>query len=259
MIRLLKQFIWKTFVQIDSVLKFPNLRNGEIGIQLGFDMKAFVTSDLFTMYRRIKPKGKIIGIDPDPRNINAAQKIIDKEKLNIRLIQKAIFSEKGECELLIGESASWNQLNNIPIDSTVRFTDEKIIVEMDSLDNIVNELNINIDKIGHINFTINGTEYEALKGMHKILSVAKDINLTIIAGRYDESGTIDNRPDFKVIIEYLHKYGFTTKFRRMHQLIWWGFVVKTLFNRKWIYGKNNYGVIMAAKGNKKIKWYQSFS
>ncbi|NOQ26136.1 MAG: FkbM family methyltransferase [Bacteroidales bacterium] len=259
MIKYIKQLVWKLFAKIDSIIKFPNLKKGEIGIQLGFDMKAPVTTDLLSIYKRIKPNGFVIGIDPDPQNIRVAQEIINKEKLNIKLIQKAIYSEKGECELLLGESASWNQLNNIPIDSTVQFTEEKIMVEMDTLDSIVNKLKLDINKIGHINFTINGAEYEALKGMHKILSEVKNINLTVVAGRYDESGTINNRPDFEVIIELLHKYGFTTKFKRIHQLVWWGFFVKTILNRKWIYGKNNYGIIMAAKGNKKHKWYQSYS
>ncbi|MBU8892756.1 MAG: FkbM family methyltransferase [Bacteroidales bacterium] len=259
MIKYLKQFIWKIFIRTDSALKFPNLKKDEIGIQLGFDMIAPVTSDLFTMYNRVKPNGRIIGIDPDPRNINIAQKILNEKKINITLIQKAVFSEKGDCKLLLGESTSWNQLNNVPIDSSVSFIDKEIRVEMDSLDNIISDLNVDIQKISHINLTINGAEFEALKGMHNILSESKDINLTIIAGRYDESGTINGRPDFEVIIDYLHKYGFKTKFRRMHQLLWWGFFVKTLLNRKWIYGKNNYGIIMAAKGGKRIRCYQSYS
>ncbi|HAF30461.1 MAG TPA: hypothetical protein DCG75_15570 [Bacteroidales bacterium] len=256
---MIKHIIWKTFVQIDSVLKFPNLQKGEIGIQLGFDMIAPLTSDLFTMYKRVKPTGYVLGIDPDPRNIDLAKEIIKKKKHNIKLIQKAIFSDKGECELLVGESASWNQLNIIPIDTTVSFTGNKISVQMDRLDNIINELNIEILKIGHINLTINGAEYEALMGMHTVLSEAKNMNLTIVSGRFDESGTINGRPDFEIIVEHLQKYGFKTKFKRMHQLVWWGFFVKTLLNRKWIYGKDNYGVIMAAKGSKKLKWYQSFS
>ncbi len=256
-IKAIKKIVWKIFVQIDTALKFPNLKSGEIGIQLGFDIMAPVTCDLFLMHKRVSPGGCVIGIDPDIRNIEPTQAILNQNKYNIILVQKAIFSGKGECDLLIGDSASWNQLNNIPIDTTVDFK-KKYTVEMDSLDNIVNDLKIDIHKIGHINATINGAEYGALKGMVNILSKVKHLNLTITTAWFKES-KINGRPDYEVITEFLHEYGFKTKFRRIHQLFWWGFIVKTILNRKWIYGKDNYGVIMAAKGNKKLKWYQSFS
>jgi FkbM family methyltransferase len=259
MISLFKNLVWKIFVKVDSILKFPNLKNGEIGIQLGFDIGAPVTTDIFIMHNRVKPSGIILAIDADPDNITKAREIIDEKKMNIVLVHKAIYSEKGKVQLMLGESASWNQLDNIPIDSSVKFIKRTVEVEMDSLDNIVNEYNVNIDKIGHINLTINGAEYHGLKGMHHILSKSKNLNLTIVAGRYDESGIINGQMDYEVILELLKKYGFETKFKRIHQLFWWGFIVKTLLNRKWIYGKKNYGIIMAAKGNKKIKWYQSFS
>lgn len=259
MIKFIQNIVWKCFIWFDEKLKFPNLKKGGIGIQVGFDMAAPLTSDLFLMYNRVKPRGLVIGIDPDPRNLKVAQHIIHNKNLNIDLIQKAVFSTKGKCELLLGESTSWNQLNNIPVDSTGSYTSDREVVEMDTLDNIVLEKDIDIYKIGHINLTINGSEYEALKGMHEILSKTTDLNLTIIAGRYDESGVIDGRPDYKVITKYLDQYGFKYKFKRIHQFFWWGFVAKTLLNRKWIYGKKNYGVIMAVKGEKKIKWYQSYS
>ena len=256
---LLKQLIWKTFVKIDTTLKFPNLKEGETGIQLGFDMNAPVTTDLLLMYKRVKPSGMVLAVDADPDNIQKAKKLIAKNNLNIKVLHRAIYSEKGKVELLLGESASWNQLNNIPIDTTVKFTPVRVEVPMDTLDNIVKDMNIDIRKIGHINMTINGAEYFGLKGMHNILTQAENLNLTIVAGRYDESGMINGRPDHEMILELLKGYGFKTSFKRIHQLLWWGFFVKTLLNRNWIYGKQNYGIIFAAKGNKKLKWYQSFS
>ncbi|MBX9851462.1 MAG: FkbM family methyltransferase [Cytophagaceae bacterium] len=259
MLSLVKQFIWKIFTKIDTSLKFPNLHQGEIGIQLGFDMNVPVTTDLLLMYKRVKPGGMVLAVDADPDNVQKAKKIIEKNNLNIKVVHRAIYSEKGKVELLLGESASWNQLNNIPIDSTVKFTPVKVEVPMDTLDNIVKDMKIEIHKIGHINMTINGAEYFGLKGMHRILTEAENINLTIVAGRYDESGVLNGRPDHEMILELLHSYGYQTSFKRIHQLIWWGFFVKTLLNRKWIYGKKNYGIIFAAKGNKKLKWYQSFS
>jgi FkbM family methyltransferase len=255
----MKKIFWKLFNAIDRRLKFPSLQKGEIGIQLGFDMSAPVTSDLFLMADCVGKTGKVIGIDPDPNNVAVAQAIINTKNLPIQLIHKAVYSEKGTMQLLLGDKASWNQLQIIPLDTGVDFSGKSIAVEMDTLDNILADNNIAPSAIGHINITINGAEYFALKGMEKLLSSAKNLSLTVIAGRYDDSGTINGNPDFKVIKQFLQTLGFTVKFRRIHKLLWWGFIVNTLIKRKWIYGKQNYGVIMAAKGDKKTPWYQSFS
>ncbi len=259
MIKNLKNIFWNCFVIIDSKLKFPNLKNGEIGIQLGFDMTSAVTSDLFGMYKRVNPQGKVIGIDPDPYNHEIAEKVIAEKKFNIQLIKKGTYSKKGVAEFLLGEKSSWNQLNIIPIDSTVDFSKKEITVELNTLDNIIEELQIDIQKIGHINLTINGAEYDTLLGMNKILKQCSNLSLTIISGRHDESGTINGKKDYELILPILHSYGFETKFKRINQLFWWGFMVKFLMNRKWIYNQPNFGVIFAEKGNKKIKFYQSFS
>jgi len=255
----MKKLFWKIFKVIDGRLKFPCLLPGEIGIQIGFDMSAPVTSDLFLMADSVGKKGTVIGIDPDPNNIAHATQIITSKNLPIQLIHHAVYAEKGSIQLLLGDKASWNQLAAIPLDTDVSFSGKIITVEMDTLDNLIELNNIDIAKIGHINITINGAEYYALKGMGHLLSNAKNICITVIAGRYDDSGTINDQPDFKIIKQLLLQHGFKVKFRRMHKLFWWGFIVNTIIRRRWIYGKKNYGVIMAAKGNKHIPWYQSFS
>ena len=259
MLKNTKSVIWSLFKKLDSALKFPNLKLNEIGIQLGFDMSSSLTSDLFSMQKRVGSNGIIYGIDPDISNINIAQKIISRQKLNIKLIHKAVFSHKGEVELALGENSGWNQLNNIPLDSTVKFTQSTVTVPMDSLDNIIEENEIDIARVSHVNITINGSEYFALLGMKKLLESANNINLTIVAGRYDESGFIDDIPDYEMIMNFLNSLGYKYKFKRIHQLFWWGVITKLFLNRKWVFGKKNYGIIMASKGNKKLKWYQSFS
>ena len=185
---MLKRTIWKTFTYCDSILKFPNLKKGEIGIQAGFDTDAIITSDLFSMYNRVGAAGQIIGIEADPRNVEIANKCIKANKQNIKLEWCGLFSEEGEAELVLGEKKGWNQLNNIPLDNTVSFTGDTVKVPLKTLDNIIDQLNIDIKKIGHINLTINGAEYYSLLGMKKILTKSENLNLTIVAGRYDDSG-----------------------------------------------------------------------
>jgi FkbM family methyltransferase len=258
-IRVLKNIFWKGFTSIDAQLKFPNLKKGEIGIQLGFDMTAPITSDLFSLHKKAAPNGLVIGIDPDPFNHQIAQPIINKNKYNIQLIQKGTYSKKDTTKFLVGEKSSWNQLKDVPKDSTVNFTDREIEVEIDKLDTIIGNLNFDFQKISHINLTINGAEYDTLLGMEKMLSEIENLSLTIIAGRYDESGTINGKKDYEMILPLLHSYGFTTQFKRIHQLFWWGFVVKFCLNRKWFFNQPNFGVIIACKGKHRVKWYQSFS
>jgi len=259
MIAYFKKIFWKLFISIDAHLKFPNLKNNEIGIQLGFDMTYPITSDLFTMQKRIIHNGKIIGLDPDPFNHKTANQIIEDQKLNIQLIQKGTYSKKDSVQFLMGKKSSWNQLEIVPKDSTVEFTGNEITVEINTLDSILEDHQVDIQKIGHINLTINGAEYDTLLGMKKILSEPKNLSLTIIAGRHDESGAINGKKDYELILPLLQSYGFTVKFKRINQLFWWGFIVKLLVNKKWIYNQPNFGVIMAGKGTKKPKWYQSFS
>lgn len=254
----MKQLFWRWFIAVDRRLKFPSLKAGETGVQIGFDMSAPVTSDLFLMVENVGPTGNVIGIDPDPRNIAAAHLIVARQRYPVTLIHRAVFNHEGKMGLLLGEKASWNQLTNVPIDDTVSFNGEEVVVEMDTLDNIFHQFNIDTNTIGHINITINGAEYFALLGMHQILQ-KKDLALTVVAGRYDDSGMIDGEPDYKKIMALLKSYGFKVKFRRIHQMFWWGFVVNTLMKHRWIYGKDNYGIVMAAKGNKRIPWFQSFS
>ena len=259
MISSLKKIFWKCFTTIDGALKFPNLKKGETGIQLGFDMSSAITSDLFTMHQRVNNSGQVLGIDPDPFNHKEAQKIINEKQYNIQLIQKGTYSKKESCEFLMGKKSSWNQLELVPKDSTVDFNENKISVEINTLDAILEENNIDIQNIGHINITINGAEYATLLGMDCILNNCKNLSLTIIAGRHDESGTINGKKDYDLILSLLHSYGFTTNFKRINDLFWWGFIVKRIINRKRISPKENFGVIMAGKGSKKPSWYQSFS
>lgn len=259
MIKTLKKIVWKCFAAMDAKLKFPYLKKGDLGIQLGFDMVSPLTSDLFSMHKRTGKEGLVIGIDPDPTNHLLATKIIHEQQLSIQLIQKGTFSKKGSMNFLLGEKSSWNQLGEIPKDSTVNFSGKEISVEIDQLDDILENTGINLQQVKHINITNNGAEYDTLLGMEKILQQIEHLSLTIIAGRHDESGIINGKKDFELILPFLHERGFTTKFKRINQLFWWGFITKLFFNRKWVYSQSNFGVIMACKGNHRLKWYQSFS
>ncbi|MCK4750841.1 MAG: FkbM family methyltransferase [Bacteroidales bacterium] len=260
MMRKLKQIFFHLFSLIDQRLKFPTLKKGEVGIQVGFDMSSPITSDLFEMSGRVGKTGLVYGIDPDKWNHREAEKIISGGKYNnIRLIELATFSVKAKANFLFGRKSSWSQLSNIPVDETVDFSGEEVEVQLDTLDNVIEKNHIDIQSIGHVNITNNGAEYQTLVGFKRGLEQSVNLSLTIVAGRYDASGTIEDRPDYEMIISFLQTLGYRTKFRRIHQLFWWGFCVKLLINRTWVYNKRNYGIIFASKGDKPIPFYQSFS
>ena len=256
----LKRIFFRLFARIDRRLKFPALKKGETGIQVGFDMLYQATSDLFEMSGRVGKSGTVLGIDPDPWNHRMAEaEIAGKKHKNIRLVRLATYSEKSKASFLFGKKPSWSQLGNIPLDETVDFSGEETEVQLDTLDHILEDHQIGIHQIGHVNITNNGAEYHTLLGFENGLREAENLALTVIAGRYDASGTIEGKPDHEMITSYLQSLGYRTKFRRIHQLFWWGFCVKLLINRRWIYHRKNYGVLFASKGNKRIPFYQSFS
>ena len=227
MMKKFKHALFYLFSLVDQYLKFPDLHKGEVGIQIGFDMYSPVTSDLFEMSRKVGKKGIILGIDPDEWNHQEAEKIIIKRKYtNIRLQKLATYSERTTASFKFGRRSSWSQLGNIAIDETVDFSGKEEEVQLYSLDHILEHEHIDIEDIAHVNITNNGAEYHTLLGFEKGLRNAKDLALTVISGRHDASGTIEGKPDFELVTSYLQSLGYKTKFRRIHQLFWWGFELR---------------------------------
>lgn len=241
-------------------MKFPNLHKGDIGIQVGFDLSSKnLVTDVLKMHYRTGNQGLVIGIDPDPSNHQSIRPIIEERKLNIILIQKATYSEKKIGKLVLGKRASHNILEEFNKDNNPYFSEEIIEVPIDTLDNIVKETGVDHSRITHISITNNGAEYETLKGMEELFKKCPKLNLTVNAGRPGELGKINGKPDYQVITELLKERGFYCKFRRINESFWWGFVISLLFKRKWVFGKTQYGIIMASSHSRSLKWYQSFS
>lgn len=255
----MKKLFWSCFIFIDERLKFPQLKSGEIAIQMGFDMDAPVTSDLFLLQKRVTNSGQVIGIEPDPSNREKAQAIIDEKKLNISILPYAISEKELTAEFVLGKKKGWNQLDLLPKLNEESFTENVLDVECKPFDALMKIGDVDVERIGHINMTINGNEYPALLGMQSFLESCNGVTLTIIAGRPDKTGTIGDESDYVVIQRMLNQFGFKTKFKRINRSFWWGFVNNLMLRGKWVFNKPTYGVIMAAKKSKRLKFYQSFS
>lgn len=252
-----ESIVIKTLVKIEAALKFPNLKKGEIGIQIGFDLSSKnLTSDVFRMNSRNQNLGKIIAIDPDPFNHSKLQKIVDQKKLNIQLIQRATYSKKTTEKLILGTRSSYNKIEIVQGEKNSGHTDKNIEVEIDTLDNIIKDLGIDYSKIRHICITNNGAEYHTLLGMDVIFEKCKNLNLTIASGRPNKMGEINGQRDHKIIMEFLKGKGFKSTLVRNSRSFWRGFVISLLVKRKWIFHKKTFGLIMSARGERKLKFYQ---
>lgn len=85
----------KIFNITDARLKFPNLRKGETGIQVGFDLSSrSLTTDVLKMFYRTTNEGLIVAVDPDPYNHEVLKPVIEKRGLNVLLVQKGTYSKK---------------------------------------------------------------------------------------------------------------------------------------------------------------------
>ncbi len=256
-----EKFLIKILNKTDALLKFPNLRKGEIGIQVGFDLSSKnLTTDVIKMHKRTKRKGVVIAIDPDPSNHIKLKEIIKNESLSIICVQKGTFSRKTNEKLVLGVRASHNIMSSIGSDKNPIYTNDKIEVELDTLDNIIAELKIDdYSKIRHINITNNGAEFQTLLGMENILNKCENLNLTIASGRPNKIGEIDGKRDYEVIMQFLEEKGFNCKLLRMNKSFWWGVVINLFLKQRWIFNKTRFGVVMASRGNRRIKFYQTYS
>ena len=252
-----ENFLTRTIVKIEAQLKFPNLKKNEIGIQVGFDLSSKnLTSDVLKMHSRVGKGGLVLAIDPDPLNHSRLQQVIERNKLSVKRVQKATYSEKTQNKLVLGTRAAYNKLEFIQSDESPAFTDEVIEVDMDTLDAIVADSGIDYSKIRHICITNNGAEYNTLLGMTDILNKCPNLNLTIASGRPDSMGDIDGRRDVEVIREFLEKNGFKTNFIRLNKSFWRGVVIYLILKRRWVFNKEAFGFIMASRGDRPLKAYQ---
>jgi FkbM family methyltransferase len=250
---------------IDREKKFYNvLSKGDLAVQVGIDMGSTTTSDMFHMVKMVGDSGTVIGIDADPKNIAQAAKVAEKYHCKVVLINKATYSQKAVMQMHIGQRAGWNTLEVFgEVAEKDELTTEKISVEADTIDNILSGLQIPYEKVSHINLTINGAEYETLRGMTVLLQSSKDLSINVIAGRPGKVGIINGIPDYQAIMDLLQQYGFRTEFKRFNEFFWDGFIKLYLFKGvcrgKWGCGEIMRGVVMAKKGKKEFSWFESYS
>ena len=198
---------WRSFVS-----------KGDIVVQAGVDMatkhERCFGSNAIHMARIVGSEGRVIAIEPDPRNVTLFREFIEAHGIdNITVIEKALWMDKGKQVLLLGNKSWHNQLAIVPATENISEDTwaDRHTVEADTLDSILDENGIR--GVSHICMTINGAELEALEGMSKVL--ATEPSLLIASGSTQTfRAEADGMPLNERICQFLRHRGFETKVDR---------------------------------------------
>jgi FkbM family methyltransferase len=119
--------------------------------------------------------GKIIAIEPEPRNYACLRKNVETNRLqNVIPIQRMLWSRKQQMSLFLSSNSA---SHSVYCDEFYGLTGESIGVEAEALDDILESLHI--QAVDFIKMDIEGSEIEALKGMKRVLE--SDVQLAIAA------------------------------------------------------------------------------
>jgi len=186
--------------------------------------------------KTIGKDGRAVIIEANKENFNYLNDyVLDNGWTNISLINKAASNKRETQTFLISKILSDHRLedDNILHDNDLRDGgyERTETVEADTIDNILDELDIN--NIDYIEITVNGAELKVLEGMEKTMANTKKI--------YTKSFAIDQVKQEVIandILEILKRNGFISFI---------GKPSKSVLNESW--GKRS-GDIYAFRGNK---------
>jgi FkbM family methyltransferase len=184
--------------------KYYRLKRGDIVVDAGAHIGTFTIKAA----RIVGPEGMVIAIEPDERNLSFLKRNIEENGLeNVVVVPKGVWSRKDKLKLLISSRSS--EGNSFGKDDFMG--DKSTDVEVDSLDNILQELGIN--RINFIKMNIEGAEIEALKGMDETLR-DNNVNLAIEAAHF-----VNGKGAYEIVNPQLKNRGFEVRTR------WKGLIV----------------------------------
>jgi len=168
--------------------KYNKIKKGNVILDIGANVGIFSIKAA----KAVGDEGKVIAIEPEPKNIKILNENLKNFK-NIIIIPKAVGNSSGKVDFLIGIHSGSHKINS----QIRKKSNEKIIkVPIEKIDNLVRELNL--EKVNFLKIDVEGWELEVLKGAESSLEI---IEFMAIASYHTE----DER---KLITEFLDCHHF---------------------------------------------------
>lgn len=166
-----------------------------------FDIGSSIGWYALKMAKKVGEEGKIIAIEPDTQNYYNLKKNVELNNLrNVSALNIGVWSSKNNLFLKSDKYASF--LNVISSEKTSQINEDSILVNVNSLDNIIEELNL--DKVDLIKMDIEGAEIQAIQGAEKLLASSQNLKLIIAAYHPTKTG----KKSYEIIVPYLKKLKF---------------------------------------------------
>jgi len=188
-----------TLNEIAGVMLHPSydaryrIRSGDIVVDAGARIGTFSAK----ISAAVGEKGKIIAIEPEPRNFACLLKNIQANNLtNVVAVPRMLWSREEQRDLYL---SGYTAAHSAYFDEFYQATGERIRVEADSLDHILESLGIGT--VDFIKMDIEGAEIEALAGMKVALEA---VGQMAIAAYHP----VDGKLTHTVIMPQLEQLGF---------------------------------------------------
>ncbi len=150
--------LWGCCSMCEPIQRKYLVLNEGVAVDLGSNCGMFT----IPLARRLGDKGKVISVEPDKENIKILKRNIALNKLqNVIVVEKGCFSKKGEMTLYLDDLGTGGH------SLLSRGEKNKVLIPVDSLDDILKELKI--DHVDLIKMDVMGVELETFEGAKQIL------------------------------------------------------------------------------------------
>jgi len=190
-----------TLKEIDGVLFRPSydegyrFKKGNVVVDAGARIGTFASK----ISAEVGAEGRIIAIEPEPRNYALLRKNIAANRWNnVTAIPKMLWSGPGQIPLYLSSNSAAHSAYCDPFYGS---TGETIRVEAETLDRILQQLGI--ESVDFIKMDIEGSEIQALKGMQETLRFG--VEMAVAAYH-----PVEGRPTHSAIVRELERLGFRT-------------------------------------------------